>query len=102
VGVAILFVCSGGRLDKHPSSDATIGLAREILDQGAQAVVAPPWPLESLVPPRWLPPFLSHWDAGATVAMAVHSANLCLYSRDSDPSVGVAMTVFGNPEVKNR
>ncbi|MDG4889735.1 CHAT domain-containing protein [Mesorhizobium sp. WSM4887] len=101
VGVAILFVCSGGRTDKHPSSDATLGLARELLDQGLQAVVASPWPLESLVPPRWLPKFLSEWDAGNSLGQSVHAANLALFARDGNPAVGLAMTIFGNPEVRN-
>ncbi|RWE32275.1 MAG: CHAT domain-containing protein [Mesorhizobium sp.] len=101
VGVAILFVCSGGRTDKHPSSDATLGLARELLDQGLQAVVASPWPLESLVPPRWLPKFLREWDAGKSLGQSVHAANLELFARDGNPAVGLAMTVFGNPDVRN-
>ncbi|MBZ9694917.1 CHAT domain-containing protein [Mesorhizobium sp. CO1-1-9] len=102
VGVAILFVCSGGRTDKHPSSDATLGLARELLDQGLQAVVASPWPLESLVPPRWLPRFLREWDAGRSLSQSVHAANLELFARDGNPAVGLAMTVLGNPDVRNQ
>ncbi|MGU3660225.1 CHAT domain-containing protein [Methylobacterium fujisawaense] len=97
VRLVILFVCSGGRSDKHPAADATIGLAREILDQGTQAVVASPWPLESLVPPRWITTFLNRWDKGDTLADAVHAANRNLFDRDQNPEKGLAMNVFGNP-----
>lgn len=100
VRVVVLFVCSGGRSDKHPAADATIGLAREVLDQGAQVVVASPWPLESLVPPRWVPKFLERWDLGDTVSEAVHAANRELFDRSQDPATGLAMNVFGNPFVR--
>jgi CHAT domain-containing protein len=98
VGVVILFVCSGGRTDKHPASDATMGLARDVLDQGAQAVIASPWPLDSLVPPYWLPTFLRHWEQGDTVATSVHSANRYLYERSGNNTAqGLAMTVMETP-----
>jgi hypothetical protein len=100
VGVVILFVCSGGRSDKHPAADATIGLARDVLDQGAQAVVASPWPLESLVPPRWIDTFLRKWDQGDRLADAVHAANIQLFARDHNPEKGLAMNIFGNPFVR--
>lgn len=100
VGVVILFVCSGGRSDKHPAADATIGLARDILDQGTQAVVASPWPLESLVPPRWIDTFLCNWDQGDTLADAVYAANTQLFARDHNPEKGLALNILGNPFVR--
>ncbi len=100
VRVVVLFVCSGGRSDKHPAADATIGLAREVLDQGAQVVVASPWPLESLVPPRWVPKFLERWDQGDTISEAVYAANRELFDRSQDLATGLAMNVFGNPFVR--
>jgi hypothetical protein len=33
VGIVILFVCSGGRADKHPGAHTTLGLAKQILDE---------------------------------------------------------------------
>jgi CHAT domain len=103
VSVVLLFVCSGGRADKHPASDATMGLARDVLDQGAQAVVASPWPLNSLVPPYWLPTFLRHWDSGNTLAASVHTANRHLFERSgNDIAQGLAMMVIGNPDVTCR
>jgi len=102
VGVVVLFVCSGGRSDAHPSADATVGLARQMLDQGVQAVVASPWPLESVVPPPWLEAFLDRWDAGNRLIEAVHVANLQMLSRwPHDHAKGLAMNVLGNPLVSN-
>ena len=59
VGTVILFVCSGGRADKHPRPhDAW--LAKEILDRGCGAVIGSPWPLDARAPSHWLPAFLQH------------------------------------------
>ncbi|MBX3566310.1 MAG: CHAT domain-containing protein [Sphingomonas sp.] len=98
VGIVILFVCSGGRSDAHPAADATLGLARDLLDHGVQAVIASPWPLESIVPPPWLDAFLPHWAAGDRLINAVHAANQAMFARwPHDYAKGLAMNLFGNP-----
>lgn len=102
VGVVLLFVCSGGRSDSHPAAEATLGLPRELLDQGVQAVVGSPWPLDSQVPARWLPYFLRRWDDGERLADAVHEANLDLQGKRDDLAQSLAMNVFGNPDVRYR
>lgn len=102
VGVVVLFVCSGGRSDAHSAADATLGLARQVLDQGAQAVVASPWPLESIVAPPWLEAFLDRWDGGDRLIDAVHGANLTMLARwPHDHAKGLAMNILGNPLVAN-
>ena len=98
VGLVILFVCSGARLDKHPAADTTIGLARQILDRGSCAVIGSPWPLNSGVPAHWLPEFLNHWTNGGTLVEANFMANRAVDAAFSlNPADGLAMTVFGNP-----
>lgn len=101
VGVVLLFVCSGGRSDTHPAAAATLGLPRELLDQGVQAVVGSPWPLDSQVPARWLPGFLKRWDAGERLAEAVHSANLELHAARGDLAQSLALNVLGNPDLRD-
>ena len=101
VGVVVLFVCSGGRADKHPGANTTLGLAKQILDRGCSAVIASPWPLDSQVPPHWLPGFLESWKHGATLMEAVYAANKIVDTRFAlDPACGLAMTVYGNPLLK--
>ncbi|MER9436379.1 CHAT domain-containing protein [Mesorhizobium sp. M0618] len=101
VGVVVLFVCSGGRADKHPSANTTLGLAKQILDRGCSAVIASPWPLDARVPSHWLPTFLDRWTSGATLIEANFQANKVVDGRFAqDPARGLAMTVFGNPELK--
>lgn len=98
VRVVVLFVCSGGRLDRHPEVSAVVGLAKQLLDRGCRAVLAPPWPLETLVPPVWLPTFLAEWARGAPVIDAGFAANDAVRSRvGPEPGLAMAMTVYGDP-----
>jgi CHAT domain len=101
VDVVILFVCSGGRTDKHPPANTTVGLAKQILDRGCQAVIASPWPLDTRVPSHWLPAFLERWDNGRSLIEANFEAN-GIVDRNfaQDPARGLAMTVFGNPSLR--
>lgn len=97
VGVVILFICSGGRTDKHPMANTTLGLAKQILDRGCSAVIASPWPLDSQVPPHWLDAFLARWEAGDRLMDAAFAANQTVDKRFAlDPARGLAMTTYGN------
>jgi hypothetical protein len=101
VGTVVLFVCSGGRHDKHPGAHTTLGLAKQILDRGSQAVIASPWPLDARVPSHWLPVFLMHWSRGEPLIQANFDANKIVDQYFAlDPARGLAMTVFGNPMVR--
>lgn len=100
IGAVVLFVCSGGRADKHPAANTTLGLAKQIVDRGCSAVIASPWPLDARVPSHWLPNFLERWTRGATLIDANFRANQAVdlhFARD--PARGLAMTVYGNPEL---
>ncbi len=101
VSTVILFVCSGGRADKHPAANTTLGLAKQILDRGCQAVIASPWPLDVRVPSHWLPAFLENWWQGHPLIEANFAANkLVDRTFAQDPARGLAMTVFGNPTLR--
>lgn len=97
VELVILFVCSGGRLDKHPFDNTTVGMPKQLLDRGCRAVVASPWPLDSIVTYRWLEDFLTAWDADETVLTATFRANQAVQAALGDPpQYGLAMTVYGD------
>ena len=103
VGAVILFVCSGGRADKHPAANTTLGLAKQILDRGSTAVLASPWPLDARVPAYWLPAFLEQWEHGAALVQANFAANAAVDRAFAlDPARGLAMTLFGDPNMKAR
>ena len=98
VDTVILFVCSGGRTDKHPHANTTLGLTKQILDRGCQSVIASPWPLDARVPSHWLPKFLENWRQGHSIIEANFAANKVVdWNFARDPAKGLAMTVFGNP-----
>jgi hypothetical protein len=97
VELVILFVCSGGRIDKHPWGNRTVGLSRQLLDKGARAVIASPWPLDVKVTYTWLEPFMNAWNAGATVLQATKVANEVVAQRLGDnPQYSLAMNVYGD------
>ncbi|RYZ90659.1 MAG: hypothetical protein EOP04_03265 [Proteobacteria bacterium] len=62
VDLVILFVCSGGRLDMHPTSNGTVGFVKQLLGQNCSAVIACPWPLSLQVPAPWFSAFMQAWD----------------------------------------
>ena len=97
VGVVVLFVCSGGRYDKHPGATTSIGLAKQLLDRGCASVIASPWPIASTVPIRWLPRFLRGWNDGQSVIDAVYEANQEVGRNTGfEPARYLALTVFGD------
>ena len=95
--VAVLFVCSGGRVDSHSMSNTTVGLVKYALEAGCKCVVASPWPLDSRVPSYWLPAFLSAWEKGQAVVDAAFEANQAVKSRFSaEQRDYLAMSVYGD------
>ena len=53
IDVVILFVCSAGRADRHPTANTSLGLAKRILDRGSRSVIASPWRLDYQIVGRW-------------------------------------------------
>lgn len=95
--VIILFVCSGGRIDKNPWSNTTVGLPKLLLNKGARAVIASPWPLDVKVTYNWLEPFLAAWDAGNSLFEATKMANdTTAQNLGKNPQYALAMTVYGD------
>jgi hypothetical protein len=97
VGVAVLFVCSGGRVDGHPMASTTVGLVKYALEAGCNTVVASPWPLDSRVPSYWLPVFLDAWKRGLPVVDAAFEANQTVKRQfSSEHRDYLAMNVYGD------
>jgi len=97
VELVILFVCSGGRIDKNPWDHSTTSLSKLLLNNGCRAVVASPWPLNVMVTYNWLEPFLNGWEGGATVLDATKMANDAVSHRLGDaPQYSLAMRVYGD------
>ncbi len=98
--VALLFVCSGGRLDQHPEGGGLVGIAHQLLDKGLDAVVAPSWPIPFLMVRPWLRGFLQAWNAGSSVLDAYEAGNAAVRAAtSSDLARSLAMSLYGNPFV---
>ncbi|WP_194456318.1 hypothetical protein [Bradyrhizobium sp. CCBAU 53421] len=96
--VAILFVCSGGRMDKHPESGGVLGIAHRLLDNGLDAVIAPSWPIPFTMVRPWLDAFLKSWVGSTQIVDACGAANRAVAAATShDLSRSLAMTLYGNP-----
>jgi tetratricopeptide (TPR) repeat protein len=103
VELVILFVCSGGRFDRHPFANTTVGLAKDILNRGCATVIASPWPLHTSVPAYWLPEFLALWETGSSAIDANFKANKAVEKALGNfPARCLAMTVFGDPLLTKR
>lgn len=102
VELVILFVCSGGRIDKNPWDNSTTSLPKQLLNKGCRAVIASPWPLNVMVTYNWLEPFLREWEAGATVLDATKRANDAVARHLGEvPQYSLAMRVYGNVLLTN-
>jgi hypothetical protein len=97
IGIVVLFVCSGGRADKLPEADTTIGLAKQLLDRGCSVVIASPWPLPAGVPYHWLSVFLDSLACGSPVIDANFQANAAVSRAfGGDRAKCMAMSVYGD------
>jgi hypothetical protein len=97
-GVAILFVCSAGRLEHERTRHTVSGFVQKLFSVGCRTVLASPWPLSALAAGHWLPVFLDQLDLGSPVSVAAWAANQHVLSRlGEDPAEGLAMHVFGDP-----
>ncbi|WP_424031800.1 CHAT domain-containing protein [Pseudomonas syringae] len=95
--LAILFVCSGGRTDKHPHVNTGVGLPKHLLSRGCRTVIASPWPLYASVAGPWLESFLKSWDDGLSALDATFSANQAVEKHFGNvPQYSLAMTVYGD------
>lgn len=96
--VAVLFVCSGGRVDQHPESGGLVGIAHRLLDKGLDAVIAPSWPIPFTMARPWLNAFLKDWNGGSQIIDAYRAGNDAVAAATShDLARSLAMTLYGNP-----
>ena len=97
IELVILFVCSGGRIDKNPWSNSTTSLPKQLLNNGCRVVIASPWPLNVMVTYNWLGVFMREWEAGKNALDATKCANDAVYRHLGDaPQYCMAMRVYGD------
>ncbi len=96
--VAILFACSGGRMDVDPDGGGILGIPFRLLGQGLEAVIAPAWSVPFNIVRPWLDAFLTAWIGDCMIIDACRAANDAVAAASSDdPARYLAMTLCGNP-----
>lgn len=99
--LAIVFICNGGRTDRHPLDNTAVGLPKHLLSAGCRTVIASPWPLAAILTGPWLRSFLQSWDAGLSALDATFEANQAVdQAYGSVPQYSWAMTVYGDVSLK--
>ncbi|CAD1790200.1 CHAT domain-containing protein [Xanthomonas euroxanthea] len=95
--LVILFVCSGGRVDRHPHANTAVGLPKQLLVAGSRVVIASPWPISPIFTGRWLEAFMAGWEDGLTAMDATHLANKRVEAQFGIvPQYALAMTTYGD------
>lgn len=99
--LAIVFICSGGRTDKHPLDNTAVGLPKHLLSAGCRTVIASPWPMAAIPTGTWLTSFLEGWDSGLSAMDATLQANQAVEQAYGQvPQYSWAMTVYGDALLK--
>lgn len=95
--VAILFICHGAHIHPAMYARAIQTLAKTLILDGYQSVVAPAWSLNVVIPGPWLNAFTASLDNGDSIVRAVQCANNHIRSLYPVESAWAAMHLFGNP-----
>ncbi|MBA0454674.1 CHAT domain-containing protein [Stenotrophomonas maltophilia] len=95
--LVILFICSGGRVDRHPQANTAIGLPKLLLMAGSRVVIASPWPMTPIISGYWLETFMAEWERGQTALDATFVANGAVDAKFGQvPQYAMAMTAYGD------
>ena len=103
--VAVLFICNSAFTSRKPLSREIDNLVYQMFDLGYNAVIAPHWPLEAYMTPKWLEIFLKKFHEGVKISDCVHKANIAVSQLSQDnscyyhPAGWASMHLFGNPNI---
>lgn len=95
--LVILFICSGGRVDRHPHANTALGLPKLLLMAGSRVVIASPWPITPIISGYWLETFMAEWERGETALDSTFAANVAIAAKFGHvPQYAMAMTTYGD------
>lgn len=98
--VAVLFICHGGHINSDYYARSFQTLSKDLLLQGYEAVIAPSWSLNVVIPGPWMEEFLKKMKSGNTIIEACLGANNKIKELYPVESAWAAMHLFGNPNIK--
>ncbi|GGX85494.1 hypothetical protein [Vogesella alkaliphila] len=97
--VAILFVCHGGHVNTDLYARSFQTLAKTLLMSGYEAVIAPAWSLNVVIPGPWIEVFLEKIRSGENIVDATLHANHRIKDLFPLESAWAALHLFGNPHL---
>ncbi|SEL64434.1 hypothetical protein SAMN04488505_102749 [Chitinophaga rupis] len=105
--IAILFICNAGSSESDLYARQITSFSGDLLKAGYQTVIAPYWPYDVTMSPRWLTTFIRHFNEGYTASQCAYFANSSLSTYDENtaqvfyaPQGRLAMHVYGNPNLR--
>ncbi|WP_299555461.1 hypothetical protein [Seonamhaeicola sp.] len=98
--VLIFLICHSGSYKSELFKNNITSLVKTYIEKGYKAIIAPFWGLHINVPEIWLPEFLSSFNNGDSIDIALFKANKKVYAKYPTPAAWCAMHLYGNPNLK--
>ena len=98
--LVILFICHSGKAEKSMLYETSESMQNLLFKKGAQAVIAPKWPLHTSIPGIWLPKFIDTLKNGKTSFEAFSEAQDYISLRHPNAGAWACLHYFGNPNIK--
>ena len=98
--LVILFICHSGKTTKNLLYETSQSMQDLLFQRGAQAVIAPKWPLHTSIPGLWLPIFIEAMKNGKTSFESFSKAQDFIYQKQPNAGAWACLHYFGNPNIK--
>jgi hypothetical protein len=96
----ILFICHSGKATKNLMYESSQSMQESLFKIGAQAVIAPKWPLNTEIIGLWLPFFLDNLKIGKSSFEAFSEAQDYVLSKHPNAGAWACLHYFGNPNIR--
>lgn len=98
--LVILCICHSGKATKDLMYETSQSMQEVLFRLGAQAVIAPKWPLHTEITGLWLPFFLENLKNGQTTFEAFSNTQDYIYTKHPNAGAWACMHYFGNPNIR--
>ena len=96
----ILCICHSGKATKDLMYETSQSMQEVLFKIGAQAVIAPKWPLNTEITGLWLPTFLDNLKKGQTTFEAFSNTQDYIYTNHPNAGAWACLHYFGNPNIR--
>lgn len=96
----ILCICHSGKATKNLMYESSQSMQESLFKIGAQAVIAPKWPLNTEIIGLWLPFFLDNLKIGKSSFEAFSEAQDYVLSKHPNAGAWACLHYFGNPNIR--